>query len=380
MKVFFTLDSLALGGTERSTLDIVSKFSKDTAVKVVYFYPGDDLKAMYQKAGIALHDVKIKGKKNYITAIRALIRLIKTEKPDLIVSSIARADLISRIAGWITQTPVIGTFVNDTYGEIRKAEQKEKKIYHKFLYSWALDKWSALIPEYWISNCKSIAYSNGKALAISPKKIQVIYRGRDTDQFQSWEPAASREQFKFVFVGRLMERKGLGELVDAFIVLKKKYPQIHLDIYGSGSFGKQLLEKINNAGMQESVILHGSVLNGFKKLYQADCFLFPSWYEGFSGSLVEAMIAGIPIIASNISMNMEAVTDEKTALVFEVKNQQALEAQMERMILAYPNMIEMGARARKEALERFDINVIAQQYEQFLLAVKDKKVNRNQLI
>jgi glycosyltransferase involved in cell wall biosynthesis len=380
MKVFFTLDSLALGGTERSTLDIVSKFSKDTTVKVVYFYPGDDLKMSYQKAGIALHDVQVKGKKNYISAIRSLIKLIKKDKPDIIVSSIARADLISRMAGLITGTPVIGTFVNDTYGSIRIQEQKERKLYLKFLVYWALDKWTALIPKYWISNCKSIAYSNGKALAIRAKKTQVIYRGRDTDQFESWAPSSTAEQFKFVFVGRLMERKGLGELLDVFIVLKKKYPHIHLDIYGAGGFGKQLLEKIEAAGVKESAILHGSVLNGFKKLYQAHCFMFPSWYEGFSGSLVEAMIAGIPIIASNITMNMEAVTDEKTALVFEVKNTQALEAKMERMILEYPQMIEMGARARKEALERFDIKVIANQYEQFLKDVVNKKVNQNQLI
>ena len=55
MKVFFTLDSLANAGTEKSTLDILSHFSKDVEVKVIYFYPGSDLKADYEKAGIPLY-------------------------------------------------------------------------------------------------------------------------------------------------------------------------------------------------------------------------------------------------------------------------------------------------------------------------------------
>ena len=54
MKVFFTLDTLANAGTEKSTLDMLTHFSKEMDATVVYFYPGDDLKADYEKAGIRL--------------------------------------------------------------------------------------------------------------------------------------------------------------------------------------------------------------------------------------------------------------------------------------------------------------------------------------
>ncbi len=49
MKVFFTLETLANAGTEKSTLDIVQHFSKDTEVKVIYFYKGHDLKEAYER-------------------------------------------------------------------------------------------------------------------------------------------------------------------------------------------------------------------------------------------------------------------------------------------------------------------------------------------
>lgn len=380
MKILFTLDSLAMGGTEKSTLDIVKHFSKDTTVKVVYFYWDEALKESYLSAGISLLNANIKGKRNFYAAIKALVKFIRSEKPDVIVSSVARANLISRIAGLITGTKIIGTFINETYGKARIKEQKEKGIYLKYLYFWALDRFTSTIPKYWISNCKNIAESNAKALSLKAKKIQVIYRGREVDQFPPWQPTPTEEKFRFVFVGRLIERKGLMELVNAFVELKKTYPKIQLDIFGSGPSKNMLSEKVKELNLQDSIILHGVVLNGFKKLYDAHCFLFPSWYEGFSGSLVEAMIAGIPIIASNIGMNLEAVTDKKTALVFEVKNSIDLCSKMETIIQDYPAMIEMGKRAREEGINRFDIKVIAAQYEGFLKSVTNNTVDKSQLI
>ena len=379
MKILFTLDTLAIGGTEKSTLDIVSHFSKKTMVKVVYFYPRDALKSDYENANIDLHFVNLKGKRSFYKGIKALIKIIKTEKPDLIVSSIARANFISRIAGLLTNTTIVGTFVNDSYGEIRIQEHKEQKKYLKFRYTWLLDFCTSFIPKYWISNCKSIAISNANALKINRKKIEVIYRGRDTKKFKEWQMPALNDNFKFVFIGRLIERKGLSELLDAFSLLKKTNKNIQLDIFGSGPFEKKIRDKIQKYSLEDSVIMHGPVDNGWRELYNAHCFVFPSWYEGFSGSLVEAMIAGMPIVASDITMNKEAVTDLKTALIFKVMDSKDLLSKMEIVIKNYPEMIEMGKKAREEALNRFDIVTISNQYEQFLNSIVNKKVNIGQL-
>jgi glycosyltransferase involved in cell wall biosynthesis len=243
-----------------------------------------------------------------------------------------------------------------------------------------LDKITGKVPVYWISNSKSIAYSNANALAINTNKIQVIYRGRETKNFLPWESKNRGKNFRFVFVGRLIERKGLRELIEAFVKLKETHNDIQLDIYGKGDFHKELSNLIDKHHMNESIFLNGPVLNGFTKFYESDCFVFPSWYEGFSGSLVEAMLVGIPIVASNISMNLEAVTDNKTALVFEVKNISDLTKKMQTMINNYPEMVEMGKKARTEALSRFDINQIAHQYESFLKSVVNGNVDKTQLL
>ena len=379
MKVFFTLDSLANAGTEKSTLDILSHFSKDIEVKVIHFFPGFDLKDDYEKAGIPLHYVGLSGKREFIKGTRSLIRLIKTEKPHLIVSSIMRANFYSRFAGIITGTPIIGTFVNDSYGALRIEEMKRKKQYMSYRIFWLMDKYTSWIPKYWISNAISIAQSNIKALGISKGKTKVIYRGREIALFPPYQPSVDRSVFKFVFVGRLLERKGLGELLDAVKIVKEKYPHIKLDICGHGLFRKKVESFIIKLQLQDTVSLHGKVPNGWKRLYESDCFVFPSWYEGFSGALVEAMAVGIPIIASDIPMNMEAIND-KTALIYPVKDTNKLVARMVRVIEEYPKMIEMGKRAREEAAARFDIRQIAAQYESFLIEVANGKVEKETLI
>lgn len=372
MKVFFTLDTLSIGGTERSTLDILSHFSKDTEVKVIYFYEGHELKDRYQQAGIPLLFLGLKNRKSYFHGVRALINIIRSEKPDLIVSSIARADLISRIACLITRTPIVGTFVNDSYGSIRINEHKKRKTYIKFLYSWALDWLTSFIPKYWIANSNSIAVTNSKALGLNYKKIKVIYRGRDTVKFPVWQvPELKGRKIKFVFVGRLIERKGLYELIEVAKMLHHAKLEFQLDIFGGGSIIVDLQKIIIEKGLNQIVTLYGPVQNGWKKLYESHCFVFPSWYEGFSGSLIEAMIAGIPIVASDISMNKEAVTDGKTALLFKVKDKEDLFNQMKKVITNYSDFIVIGQNARIEAMNRFDIKIISKQYESYLKSISN---------
>lgn len=379
MKVLFTLDTLANAGTEKSTLDIVSQFSKNTEAKIVHFYPGYDLKAGFEKAGIPLHFIDLKGKRSFIKGISRLVKLIRVEKPDLVISSIMRADLISRAACYITGTTLIGTLVNDSYGDIRIEELRRQKQYSKFRFFWLLDKWTSGIPAYWISNAVSIAKSNARALGIKKKRIKVIYRGRETAVFPEWHPPQPDNKFRFVFVGRLMERKGLSELLAAFSIVKEKNKNVQLDIFGEGVFRKDLEAAIGKLHLENTVTLHGAVPNGWKKLYDAHAFLFPSWYEGFSGSLIEAMITGVPIVASDIPMNLEAV-DDKTALIFKVKDIDQLAFNMEKMITSYPDMIEMGKRAKQVAISRFDIKVIAHEYESFLHSVMNKTVSEENLL
>lgn len=378
MKVLFTIDGLNSGGTEKSTLDIISHFSKDVEVKVVYFYPKFDLVPEYEKAGIPLEYVGLKGKRSLVKGTLSLRKIIKREKPDLIVSSIMRANFYSRFASILTGVPVVGTFVSDGYGGLRLEEMMNRDNSFAYKFFWWLDKVSSKVPKFFISNGIYIAKSNAKALSIPKNKIKVIYRGRNTALFPEWKPQ-NDGKFRFVFVGRLMERKGLNELLQALKEVAQKHPNAELHICGDGRYRPKVDAMINELQINDKVVMHGKVPQAWKKLYDANCFVFPSWTEGFSGALVEAMIAGIPIIASDIPQNLEAV-NERTSLIFKVTDADDLTEKMNQMIEEYDVNVEKASKTREIAREKYEIRNISHQYEQFLKDVLNKKVDRQQLI
>ena len=371
MKVIFTIDALINAGTEKSILDITSVLSQRMEVKVIYFYPRHDLKESFEAARVPLKFMNLSGKRSFFMGIKKLRKVLNEEKPDIVVSSILRANLMSRIACKLTKTKLVGTFISDSYSAERQTSFSGRRKMGAYFFYW-LDRITAGIPLAWISNSQSIKKSNTAFLKVDTKIVQVIYRGRDPVKFKRYERAYFDGCFKFVFMGRLLQTKGLEELIEAFNLVLERFPAIELDIYGEGSFRNQLTQKITDLGLDKKIILHGAVANGWKKLYDADCFIFPSWYEGFSGSLVEAMMVGIPIIASDIPMNLEAVTNEKTALIHRVKDKHSIAEQMITMVTGYGEMIGMGQLAREEALQRFDIKIIVNQYESFLRMVSTK--------
>ncbi|MEB2778310.1 glycosyltransferase family 4 protein [Algoriphagus sp. D3-2-R+10] len=395
MKLLFTQDALVNAGAERSHLDILSRFSEEVEVSFVYFYPKHELKEAYENAGIRLIFLDIPESYQFWLAVSRLVKLIRSEKPDLLISSLWRADIITRIAALITGVPLIGTLVNDSYAPI--AWQDKKGLKYKAVY-W-MDRFTANIPIHWIANAQALADSHVKTLGLDAKKISVIYRGRVASD-KRWEKGRPENQrvengrikdnsnkkdlgFRFLSYGRLLERKGFQDAIQAFATVLQKYPNCSLTIYGEGPYRYQLEKLITNFGLKDSVKLPGkfgigglvnqctdtiSNLQSPNLLLSSDCFLFPSWYEGFSGALVEAMMAGIPIIASNIPMNLEAVSSENS-LIFEVQN---IDQLVDQMIFAigHPDLIvDLGKRAREEALTRFDIEKISKAYEATVLRI-----------
>jgi glycosyltransferase involved in cell wall biosynthesis len=362
LKLLFTQDALVNAGAERSHLEILSRFSEEMEASLVYFYPKHELKEAYERAGIRLFFLDIPEGYHFPLAVYRLVLLIRKEKPDLLLSCLWRADMITRIASWITGVPLIGTLVNDSYAPL--AWKDKKGLKYKLVY-W-LDRFSAGVPKHWISNSQALVESHQITLGLKEEKISVIYRGREVPKVPKREPKPIRN---FISYGRLLERKGFQEAILAFSRVYEAYPDTRLTIYGEGPYRPNLEKLIRDLQLEDFIQLPGKISNPDFLLQNADCFLFPSWYEGFSGALVEAMMAGIPIIASDIPMNLEAVEDQETALIFPKTSSVELANQMIWAINHPSEMIAMGNRAREIAQNRFDIDQIAGQYQNTLQTI-----------
>ncbi len=366
MKVLFVQDTLINAGTEKSLLNILPYVTSNLEAKVVYLYPRHDLQEDYSRAGISMIFLDLKGKYDFVNGIKKLFKLVKVEEPDLLVSSLLRSNLLSRFVSYKTGIPLVGTFVSDSYHPDSNLSRTKSQRLKSGIFK-ILDKWSSNIPIKFISNSEAIAKAHLKTLGVPFEKSVVVYRGRQIPS-QSWSKP-NNEFYTFLSYGRLIPLKGFEELIKAFSRVYQKFPQTQLIIYGEGNYRTQLEKLILDLDLIDSVKLPGVNKEVTKELYKSDCFVFPSWYEGFSGSLVEAMLSGIPIIASDIPMNLEAISPDETALTFPVKDLDALAAKMVWAIQNQNAMAELGKAAREVAKERFDIREIAAKYEQTLFDI-----------
>ena len=107
----------------------------------------------------------------------------------------------------------------------------------------------------------------------------------------------------------------------------------------------------------------------WKNLYDANAFILPSVSEGFSGALVEALLTGIPIVASDIPMNIEAVAPGKGAYFFRSKDHQHLYEKMQALMKEYEYACELGNLMRYRAIDNYDIHHVADIYQKTLEAV-----------
>ena len=371
MKVLFTLDTLRGGGTENSLLHLLPHFSEASQCTVCYFYPPHDLKEAFAKAPCELVFLNLKGSYSFFQGIQQLKKLVTDQKYDIIVTSLYRSGIMSRMVGLLTGVPVIDTMVNDSYGAEKRKEFKGLQVV-KFQMVYLLDRITAFVPKMWLSNSKYLARVLGTALGIPQQKIQVLYRGRATSKLVAWQPITTEAGFRFISIGRLFSQKGQVYLLQAFHKFHHHHPDSSLVIYGEGPERKKLEALVVALGLTAVVQLPGHSEKAWEQLYASHCFVLPSLYEGFSGALVEALMSGIPVIASDIPMNQEAIAHNTNGLICSVADSEALYQTMATLYTHYDDAIERGKQARSKALQEYDITKIAAAYEQLLRAVAHK--------
>jgi glycosyltransferase involved in cell wall biosynthesis len=370
-RVLFLTDNLDVGGSEMSLLAITQRLrSVEPAMCAIFDQLA--LAHAFEAAGVPVECLGAAGKYPSVRSYRQLEALLHHARPDLLHVTGTYGHLLGCVAGWRTGIPVVGSLTSDVPSEARYALLPSGSRYRLRALD-AMHRLIAGIPVYWVSNSEAARVSHVHHYGIAPKKVAVIYRGREPGLYglrgsaragrnanRSTSPGVGGPLL--INVGRLVPSKGHADLVRAMAMVRERWPMAELRIAGEGHFRVQLARLIADAGLDEQVHLLGRVEDVAGLLEAADLFVFASHYEGLPGAVIEAMMAGCPIVISDIPVHREMIDEGETGLLVPVGNAEAFARAMVWMLEHPVEARRMGERARAVALERFDIDKVAAQY------------------
>jgi L-malate glycosyltransferase len=200
---------------------------------------------------------------------------------------------------------------------------------------------------------------------IDASRVQTIYNGIDVTLWDATsKPPKRAGELVVATVGNIRRVKGHDIFIKAAASIVSRFPNVSFSIAGDvlePAYFAELQELVRDLGLSNHLHFAGGVTNLNEYLSAADIFVLPSRSEGFSNAIVEAMAASLPVVATDVGGNAEAVQDGVSGLIVPSEDPQGLAVAITRL-LSNPSMaLEMGAAGRKLAAEKFTTDAMMRQ-------------------
>ena len=218
----------------------------------------------------------------------------------------------------------------------------------------------------WRNAARVVANSDGLrrlALAALPQQtIDVIRNGVDVPASVT-HPNRTQDPIRILVVSRLIERKGIDLLLQAFTRLSGT--AVSLDIAGDGPARQRLEHMARTYGVADRIRFHGFTARpALDSLYrQSDMFVLTSRAESCSMALLEAMAAGLPVVATNVGGNPELIEHGANGLLVRPDDVDDLTSAIGALLSDPARRLRFGATGRERAIHRHSWRSVAERYE-----------------
>jgi glycosyltransferase involved in cell wall biosynthesis len=286
-------------------------------------------------------------------AFRALVRLFRAERPDLVHAHMPISGFLARMAAWWVGVPRIAYTGHGFWFNFPGS-------WPRSVVGFAMEWLAARVTGTFLTVSEAEA-NDARRLHIHRGAI-AIGNGRDPACFKPDLPARQRTratlgvpdgQVVVLAVSRLVWHKGYPELATAMRMI----PGVTLWVAGerlTSDRGPDMAALLQEAGLGERVRLLGYREDVADLMAAADIFVLPSRFEGLPMSVIEAMLVGLPVIATNVRGPAEQVVPELTGLLVPSGDASALAAALGRLAADAALRGQMGAAGRKRAVQRYD--------------------------
>lgn len=312
--IFHIIISLQRGGFETALLRMLPHLQEDFRHTIVTLKEPGSMAPLFKERGI---DVLCLNQKNLfdIFSYFRLWQILKIQKPDLIFTYLLHADIVGRFfIQFFVPCKVISS-LGTTYN------------FKKYWPARLFERLSKPLAAGYMANAQSVRDVYVEKFGVSKEKIWVVPCGIDISVFENVsvdyslqkELGIQPEDFVIICVANLHVNKGHRYLLEAFEDFFAEYPESKLILVGEGEERKALEKQIENYSSKHNVLFLGKRTDVPNLLALSNVFVLPTFFEGLSNAIMEAMAAKVLVIATDIPENRQLITNEETGFLIPTK-------------------------------------------------------------
>jgi glycosyltransferase involved in cell wall biosynthesis len=345
MKVVYLITRADRGGAQVHVLDLIANLPPEFSPVLI---TGEDgyLSIEARNLGVLTYVVPSLRQPvrplDDLAALIAIIRLLLREKPALVHAHTSKAGLLGRLAGFITNTPVVFTA-------------------HTWSFADGISRWQRRLAV----PCERLAaFTGGTIITVSqanarlalrysitkPRNLVSVWNGVP-DVYCRADPG-SRDDIRIIMVARFVPQKDQSLLVRAMSQVTGNW---RLQFAGDGWTRSEVEETAESLGVRSRVDFLGDRSDTCELLARSDLFVLASKWEGLPISILEAMRAGLPVIATRTGGVEEAVEDGVTGFLTSPGGLAELRDCIQNLIRAPTRLHSMGEKGRRRYEEHFRV-------------------------
>lgn len=343
-----------VGGAETFLLEMAPRLRQaGWDLRVLTLVSGGTLVEELHSANVPVIELGVRSKVDLGAAGR-LLRLWREDPPDLIHTHLYHAGILGRTAARLLG---LGPVIVHQQGPERARSSLRT----------GLDRVTSPWVDQYLTTCQAVAQILQQREKIPAEKIQVIYNGIKQNQALSttkpaeWPVPPGR--IGLVCVGRLSPEKGQAVLIEALSLLKKNDQMPFTVFLGDGVMRSELEKRCKDLNLNSDVFFAGVRRDILEWLHHFDLFVLSSDWEGVSLALLEALSAGLPVIATGVGGTPEIVIDEASGLLVPPRSPQSLAEAINRLCSDRELRLRLAKAGQKRIADHFTIEETVRQFD-----------------
>ena len=360
IEIALCITDLEIGGAEWCLTELATRLDRRRFRPVVYCLASRPEPAetscvpALESAGVEVHCLDARGSWQFLPIVRRLTRLLAAQKPHLAQTFLFHANIVGRIAARRAGVPRVAS-------GIRVAERRRWHL--------RLDRLTDRMVDRHVCVSQSVARFAEDRARLPAEKLVVIPNGVDTERYPAEKRADLRrygigpDRRVVTFAGRLDRQKGPLWLIESAPDWLGRVPKCDLLLVGEGPLRAKLERACRQHGISDRVHFTGWRADMPEILAASDLLVLPSAWEGMPNVVLEAMAAGLPVVAANVEGVRELLGSAADEQMVPYGEEKTLADRIVELFANSETAVRLGAENRVRAREHFSLQQMVTAYE-----------------